>query len=46
MRAILTEKERAAQAVGLRVHLLEARDPAEVDQALVAMSARRPKRSS
>ena len=37
MRAILTETERAAQAVGLRVHLLEARDPAEVDQALVAM---------
>jgi putative ABC transport system substrate-binding protein len=37
MRAILTATERAAQAVGLRVHLLEARDPSEVEQALVAM---------
>jgi ABC-type uncharacterized transport system substrate-binding protein len=37
MRAILTATERAAQALGLRVHLLEARDPAEVEQALVVM---------
>jgi putative tryptophan/tyrosine transport system substrate-binding protein len=38
MRAILTATERAAQALGLRVHLLEARDPSEVEQALVAMT--------
>jgi putative ABC transport system substrate-binding protein len=37
MRAILTATERAARAFGLQVHLLEARDPAEVEQALVAM---------
>ncbi|HEX9868762.1 MAG TPA: ABC transporter substrate-binding protein [Candidatus Tectomicrobia bacterium] len=38
MRAILAETERAAQALSLRVHLLEARDPSEVAQALVAMT--------
>jgi putative tryptophan/tyrosine transport system substrate-binding protein len=37
MRAIMTATERAAQAVGLRVHLVEARDASEVEQALVAM---------
>jgi putative tryptophan/tyrosine transport system substrate-binding protein len=37
MRAILTATERAARALGLRVHLLEARDPSEAEQALVAM---------
>ena len=37
MHAIMTATERAARAVGLRVHLLEARDPSEVEQALVAM---------
>jgi putative ABC transport system substrate-binding protein len=37
MRAILTATERAARALGLQVHFLEARDPAEVEQALVAM---------
>jgi putative ABC transport system substrate-binding protein len=38
MRAILTATERAAQALGLRVQLLEARDLSEVEQALVAMT--------
>jgi putative tryptophan/tyrosine transport system substrate-binding protein len=38
MRAILTETQRAAQALRLRVHFLEARDAAEVAQALVAMT--------
>jgi putative ABC transport system substrate-binding protein len=38
MRAILAETERATRALGLRVHLLEARDPSEVEQALVAMT--------
>jgi putative ABC transport system substrate-binding protein len=38
MRAILTETERAAQALRLQVHFLEARDAAEVAQALVAMT--------
>jgi putative tryptophan/tyrosine transport system substrate-binding protein len=38
MRAILTETERAARALGLRVHFLEARDPDELEQALVAMT--------
>jgi putative ABC transport system substrate-binding protein len=37
MHAILTATARAAQAIGLRVHLLEARTPSEVEQALVAM---------
>lgn len=38
MRAILTATDRAAQALGLRVQLLEARDLSEVEQALVAMT--------
>jgi putative ABC transport system substrate-binding protein len=37
MRAILAETERAAQAFSLQVYFLEARDPSEVAQALVAM---------
>jgi hypothetical protein len=35
MRAILTETERATRALGLRVHLLEARDPYELERAFV-----------
>jgi putative tryptophan/tyrosine transport system substrate-binding protein len=37
MRAILTATERAARALGLQVPLVEARDPSEVEHALVAM---------